>query len=97
MVRHIVLFQVKDTAEKQEVMNRFKTAIEALPATISWIRHIEVCFNTNPDEAYDIALVSEFDTLEDVKRYAVHPDHVAAGKIIAAFKENRACVDYEMK
>ncbi len=96
MVRHIVLFQLKDTAEKQEVMNQFKTAIEALPSTISWIRHIEVRFNTNPDESYDIALVSEFDTLEDIKRYAIHPDHVAAGKLIAAHKENRACVDYEM-
>lgn len=97
MVRHIVLFQLKDTAEKQEVMNRFKAAIEALPAAISWIRHIEVRFNTNLDEAYDLALVSEFDSLEDVKRYAVHPEHVAAGKIIATLKENRACVDYEME
>lgn len=95
MVRHIVLFQLKNAAEKQEVMNRFKAAIEALPATISWIRHIEVRFNMNPDEMYDIALVSEFDTLEDVKRYAVHPDHVAAGKLLAPLKESRACVDYE--
>lgn len=96
MVRHLVLFQLKDTAEKPQVMHAFKTAIEALPATISWIRHIEVRFNTNPEETYDLALVSEFDSLEDVKCYAVHPDHVAAGKIIAGHKENRACVDYEL-
>ena len=95
MVRHIVLFQLKNAAEKQEVMNRFKAAIEALPATISWIRHIEVRFNMNPDEMYDIALVSEFDTLEEVKRYAVPPAHVAAGKLLAPLKESRACVDYE--
>jgi len=95
MVKHMVLFQLKDAAEKQQVMNDFKAAIEALPQVISWIRHIEVRFNTNPGEAFDIALVSEFDSLDDVKRYAIHPNHVAAGKILAELKENRACVDYE--
>ncbi len=95
MIRHIVLFQLKDSSEKQYVMSHFKAAIEALPAVIPWIRHIEVRFNTNPEEAYDVALVSEFDSLDDVNRYAVHPDHQAAAKIIGPHKENRACVDYE--
>jgi len=98
MVKHIVLFKLKNTESpesKLEVMNNFKIAIEALPATIPFIRKIEVGFNTNPEEVYDIALYSEFDSLEDVKAYATHPDHVAAGKIIADAKESRACVDYE--
>ena len=50
----------------------------------------------NPGEAWHIALYSEFDTLEDVKFYATHPDHVAAGKIIAEANDSRACVDYEL-
>ena len=33
--------------------------------------------------------------LDDVKFYATHPEHVAAGKILAETKESRACVDYE--
>ena len=61
-------------------MNSFKAAIEALPAKISVIRKIEVGLNINPAEAWSIALYSEFDTLDDVKYYATHPDHVAAGK-----------------
>ena len=98
MVKHIVLFKLKDNvseAEKLVVMNKFKAAIEALPAKISVIRKIEVGLNINPDETWNIALDSEFDTLEDVKFYATHPDHVAAGKILAETKESRACVDYE--
>lgn len=98
MVKHIVLFKLKDevpVSEKLIVMNKFKEAIEALPAKISVIRKIEVGLNMNPGETWNIALNSEFDTLEDVKFYATHPDHVAAGKIIAEAKENRACVDYE--
>uniref|UniRef100_UPI0032EDC9AA Dabb family protein n=1 Tax=Bacteroides ovatus TaxID=28116 RepID=UPI0032EDC9AA len=52
--------------------------------------------NMNPGATWNIALYSEFDTLEDVKFYATHPDHVAAGKILAETKESRACVDYEL-
>lgn len=98
MVKHIVLFKLKEelpATEKQAVMNQFKEAIEALPAKISVIRKIEVGLNVNPAEAWDIVLYSEFDSLEDVKTYAVHPDHVAAGKLLADVKLNRACVDYE--
>lgn len=98
MVRHIVLFQLKkmeSESAKLEVMNAFKNAIEALPKDINVIRSIEVKFNMNPAEIYDIALNSEFDSLEDVNFYAKHPLHVAAGKILADVKESRACVDYE--
>lgn len=97
MVRHIVLFQLKKTIsehEKLSVMTQFKEAIEALPAHIDVIRKVEVKFNINPAEAYDIALDSEFDSLDDLNFYAKHPLHVAAGKILADAKESRACVDY---
>ena len=99
MVKHIVLFKLKDEVpetDKLVVMNKFKEAIEALPAKISVIRKIEVGLNMNPGESWHIALYSEFDNLDDVKFYATHPDHVAAGKIIAEAKESRPCVDYEI-
>ena len=99
MVKHIVLFKLKDEApaeQKQAAMNNFKKAIEALPAKISVIRKVEVGLNINPGETWSIALYSEFDTLADVKFYATHPDHVAAGALLAEVKESRACVDYEV-
>ena len=99
MVKHIVLFKLKDEVpetDKLVVMNKFKEAIEALPAKISVIRKIEVGLNMNPGESWHIALYSEFDNLDDVKFYATHPDHVAAGKIIAEEKESRSGVDYEI-
>ena len=99
MVKHIVLFKLKDEVpetDKLVVMNKFKEAIEALPAKICVISKIEVGLNMNPGESWHIALYSEFDNLDDVKFYATHPDHVAAGKIIAEAKESRSCVDYEI-
>ena len=98
MVKHIVLFKLKDEVpaeEKLVVMTKFKEAIEALPAKISVIRKVEVGLNMNPEEAFDIALNSEFDSLEDVNFYAKHPDHVAASGLLKDVKDSRACVDYE--
>ena len=99
MVKHIVLFKLKDSVAaetKLEVARRFKEAIEALPSTIPFIRRVEVGLNINAAESWNIALYSEFDSLEDGKEYAVHPAHVAAGKLLAEVKESRACVDYEV-
>lgn len=98
MVKHIVLFRLKESltsAEKTDVMNRFKAAIEALPEKIDFIRDIRVGLNINPDEQWDICLDSTFDSLDDVKAYAVHPDHVAAAGILKDAKDGRACTDYE--
>lgn len=98
MVRHIVLFKLREDApeaEKLRAMNAFKTAIEALPSKIPFIREIEVGLNMDPAEKWHIALNSVFDNMGDVNAYAVHPDHVAAGKLLAETKESRACVNYE--
>ena len=98
MVKHIVLFKLKEslTAEaKSEVANNFKNAIEALPASIPFIRKVFVGVNINTAEAWDICLESEFDSLDDVKAYAVHPAHVVAAGILKDAKADRACCDYE--
>ena len=98
MVKHIVMFKLKETLSAEEklvVMNDFKAAIEALPAKIDVIRKVFVGLNINEAEQWDICLESEFDTLDDVKAYAVHPDHVAAAGILKDAKQDRACVDYE--
>lgn len=99
MVKHIVLFKLKDSLsdeQKLSVMTSFKQAIEALPEKISVIRSIEVGLNINPAETWNIALYSEFDSLDDVKTYATHPAHVAAGSLLADAKESRSCVDFEI-
>lgn len=98
MVKHIVLFKLKESLsdnEKACVMKNFKTAIEALPAVIGCIRKVFVGMNLNPDERWDICLESEFDTLEDVHFYASHPAHLAAAGLLKDVKADRACVDYD--
>lgn len=98
MVKHIVLFKLKESLSQDEKMTSifaFKSAIEALPSCIPFIRKVFVGYNINASEKWDICLESEFDTLEDVKAYSVHPEHVKAAGILKDVKADRACVDYE--
>ena len=97
MVKHIVLFKFKktgDIASVKATMREFKSALEALKDKIPFLRFIEVGINENTKEDFDMCLVTEFDSMEDLANYAVHPDHVAATQIIKDIKEGRACVDY---
>lgn len=100
MVRHIVMFKLKEfasPAEKQAKLEEIKTKLEALIDKIDVLRKIEVKFNCNPAETWDLILVTELDSLADVNTYANHPEHVAVSKgIIAPVKADRACVDYEL-
>lgn len=83
-------------ADKQAKMQEIKTGLEALIDKIDVLRMIRVDFNVNPEEAWDVILTTELDSLEDVKTYATHPEHVAISKgIIGPVKADRACVDYE--
>lgn len=86
----------EDVAEdvRETARVAFKKGIEALPATIPFIREIHVGFNINPNEKWDICLDSTFDSLDDVKAYAVHPDHKAVGAALMQYIGERACVDF---
>lgn len=99
MVRHIVLFKLKEfatPADKTAKMEEIKKRLEALIDKIDVLRMIRVDFNINPAETWDVILTTELDTLEAVSLYANHPEHVAVSKeVIGPVKADRACVDYE--
>ena len=68
MIRHIVMFKLKEfatPADKQAKMQEIKTGLEALIDKIDVLRMIRVDFNVNPAETWDIILTTELDTLED--------------------------------
>jgi len=99
MVKHIVLWKLKDMAEgreKQENALILKKELESLKGKIKEIVHIEVGLNFNVSEAaYDVALYSEFRTREDLQVYQKHPEHVKVANLVNKVREKRVVVDYE--
>lgn len=97
MVKHIVSFKLTGTPEERRaVAEKFKAALEALPAVIEPLQSIEVGINQNPAETWDVVLTAIVPTMADVEVYAKHPAHVAAAGLLAGHKADRACVDYEV-
>ena len=98
MIRHIVMFKLKEfqtPAEKQAKMQEIKDKLEALINKIDVFKIIRVDFNCTRAETWDIILTTELPTLEDVNTYDNPPEHVAVAKgIIGPVKGDRACVDY---
>ena len=48
------------------------------------------------DMSYDMVLVTEFDSLEALHNYTVHPDHVVISNFVKTVRSARAVVDCEI-
>ena len=101
MIRHVCMFEFLDEAEgrsRAENVAITKSMLEVLPAKIDWIRASEVHLKSEnaPAGNWDLILISEFDSFEDLERYCVHPDHVAVGEFMRPVRSARACVDFEI-
>lgn len=98
MVKHIVMWKLKDFAEggtKSENARKIKEGLEALRGVIGEIRELEVGINfEKSDMAYDLVLYSAFDNERDLDIYQNHPEHLKVGAFIGKVKENRIVVDY---
>ena len=98
MLKHIVLFKLKASAEgatKEQNAKIMKTMIEALKGKILQVRHIEVGTTMVPSGAeYDVAIYSEFADENDLAIYAKHPEHVKVVDFVKKVIENRVVADY---
>lgn len=100
MIKHIVMWKLKDYAEgrkKEENAKIIKNEIESLRGIIPQIRHIEVGINLNKGEGlYDIVLYSVFDSMEDLESYQNNTHHVKVAEYIGKVREERIAVDYDI-
>ncbi|MEZ7934194.1 MAG: Dabb family protein [Sulfurospirillum sp.] len=94
MVKHIVFFKLPDNSEanKQAVKDR----IMSMQGKLDFVKHLEVGLNFSPEErAFDVALISDFETKEDLQTYATHPIHVEVVNFIKSLNAVSKVVDYE--
>lgn len=99
MIRHIVMFKLRETDSRSEYQNaieakeRFSKVIE----NVTELKKGEVVINSAdaPESNYTIALICDFDSIDDLNAYQIHPVHKEFGAFIARIKTDRACIDYE--
>ena len=94
MVKHIVLYTLKEGVDKDEAVALIGSVLEPLVGKIPGLTHMEI------REVYqggmDYALYSEFESKEALKNYKDHPAHLAAKTHFHHFLNTRVAADYEV-
>lgn len=100
MIKHIVMFKLKEEANGKSAKENLEGALELLKnfeQEIPSLVHFEA--RTNFAEAdktnYELALVCDFNDMQGLNEYQVHPVHKNFGAYITPVRESRACIDYE--
>ena len=93
MVKHIVLYTLKEGVDKQAAIKMIGEVLEPLVGKIPGLLHMEIrpAFN-----GLDYALYSEFESKEALTAYAVHPLHQEAKGHFFHLLDKRYAADYEL-
>ena len=100
MIKHIVMWRLKDHAEGHDKASNaqlMKSKLEALRGQIDDVLTIEVGIDFSATEAsMDVVLYSEFTDLAALAAYQAHPAHQAVVAFIKEVVSARQLVDYEV-
>lgn len=98
MIRHTVVFTLKPGTPRESVISALKNAKTLLPA-IPGVRSFSIGedLGLQPGRSGDMAVVAEFDSIDDVKTYLSHPIHLDYIKNnLAEIVETRISVQFEI-
>ena len=94
MIKHIVMWKFKDEVAEADKLE-MKRLLEALKGVVPPLVDIEVGLNVaEGDAAKDMVLYSEFASGDDLKAYAVHPEHLKVVDFVKPLVCERHVVDY---
>ena len=93
MVKHIVVYKLKEDVNKEEAVKIIASVLEPLVGKIPGLLHMEV---RRAFQGMDYALYSEFESREDLANYASHPLHLEAKSHFHHFIDTRVAADYEL-
>lgn len=97
MVKHVILWKLKDEYNTPEVKQGIKTALEGLMGEIPGLTEISVQATGLASSNADVMLYSVFEDEAALKDYAVHPKHVfAADTFVRPYTRTRLCLDFEV-
>ena len=101
MVKHVILWTLKDefsAEEKENIKKGIKEGLEGLKGKIPGLLEIKVnAYGRLDSSNADLMLDSTFENAQALKSYSKHPEHVAvADSKVRPFSAARTCLDFEM-
>ena len=99
MIKHIIMFKftdIKNDIDKLEKATKMKASFSPLQSKIDIVKSYEIGINSKGTNfSYDIVMISEYKSWEDLETYIKHPEHKKAIITCADIKKEKAVVDYE--
>ncbi|GAA3931520.1 Dabb family protein [Microbacterium soli] len=99
MIRHVVSWKLAepDAARRGEQAEKVARRLNALMGVVPELRAVSAGANVaHPEANWDVALVADVDSLEDLAAYQVHPAHKEVGAYIGSVAASRVAVDFEI-
>ena len=100
MVKHIILWQLKDeltVQEKELVKKEIKAGLEDLKGKVPGLVDIHVQISALDSSNADLMLDVTLEDAAALKGYAVHPDHLAvANSKVRPYTKTRICIDFQI-
>jgi len=97
-VRHVVSWQLaaSDPVTKAQHADAIVAGLTSLVGVVDEIRALHTGVDIAGGGNWDVVLVADFDDLEAVGRYQVHPSHQEVAGFIRSVVAQRMAVDFEV-
>jgi hypothetical protein len=98
-VRHVVSWKLAadDPAVRAQQAAEVARRLLALDGVVPQLRAISAGANmAYPDANWDVTLVADFDSIDDLEAYQVHPAHEEVVAYVRSVVASRVAVDFEL-
>lgn len=98
-IRHVVTWKLAadDAAVRAEQAAEVARRLNALDAVVPQLRAISAGANSvYPEANWDVTLIADFDSVEALEQYQVHPAHEEVAVYIRSVVASRVAVDFEV-
>ncbi len=94
MIKHIVMWKLRDKSEALEIKQR----LEALNGKIPGLLHLEAGVDfLESEQSADLVLISELESRQALDDYQTHTEHQAVVPLLKAAAVSRTVADYEVE
>ena len=98
MVKHIILWKLKEEYNTKEVKDGIQAGLTALVGVVPGLLEAQVHTQALPTSNADVMLYSVFTDAAALAAYAVHPAHVeVADTKVRPYTQTRSCIDFEVQ
>jgi hypothetical protein len=95
VITHIILIKLKDSDE--EAANNMRSKLLEMKDKIEVLKDLSVGVDFSHAEiSYDVAMIAQFNSKEDLNAYIEHPAHVKVGKYIEDVQAKVIAADFEV-